>query len=740
MSEAVRTKKQLIGEPAGRRRIANSVKKADPEQLRVPNVLTETEQHLHSIIGGSPIPAFVIGKDHRLIYWNRALEELSKIKASDVIGTSQQWRAFYRTERPCMADLLVDEALGAIPQWYAGKYIKSNLLDEAYEATDFFPELGERGKWLRFTAAVIRNARGQLIGAIETLEDITERKRAEEALRKAHQMLEARVRERTLELAKTNEALQMELGERRRAEEVLKQTRDHLSLILESLPIVSYTRRAADPFEITFVSNTIEEITGYTTHHFLDNPQFWQDHIHPDDRAGVLAELKKRVRKGTHLFVYRFRAADDAYKWFSDYWRLIKLPDNSTNHVVGAWQDITEERQIRQEAELRLQQMIQTHKLTALGEVVAGVAHEINNPISFIAYNIPLLEEMWETIEPVLAGSDVTNPDWDRRGIRSDEISGNMREIIHDFKIASSRISRVIASLKEFARSDESVRKKPIQVTEVIEGALTIVSAQVMKTVSRIDRKLEGNLPLVPGHFQKLEQVVTNLLINAHQAIHPGVKGQVTIRARHIKRLRMILIEIEDNGKGMSKEVLDHIFDPFFTTRRDHGGTGLGLSISYGLVKEHSGSIGVMSRPGLGSRFTIFLPVDGKSRAGLFPSMLCVDPDEGFLKELQANFVDVIGWSFRKGDSPEKIVRYLGEHPEVDILLSEIQLPGMDGWDFLRNVKADFPLLPVILYSVREEALKRGAAGHIQADGLLRKPFHIEQLQNIILDLGRQRL
>ncbi|MBN1614658.1 MAG: PAS domain S-box protein [Deltaproteobacteria bacterium] len=740
MRDEDRKKSQLIEELAELRRIVRHHEKSESEQRWVRNVLSQTEQHLHSIIGGSPIPAFVIGKDHRLIYWNRALEELSKIKAADVIGTSQQWRAFYKTMRPCMADLLVDEALGAIPKWYEGKYIQSNLLDEAYEATDFFPELGNRGKWLRFTAAVIRNAEGQLIGAIETLEDITERKLAEEALLKAHQMLEARVRERTLELAKTNEVLQMELGERQRAEEVLRQTKDHLSLILESLPIVSYTRQASDPFEITFVSNTIEEITGYTTQQFLEYPPFWKDHIHPDDRAGVLAELRKRAGKGTHRFVYRFRSADDAYKWFSDYWRLIKLPDNSTHHIVGAWQDITEERQIRQEAELRLQQMIQTHKLTALGEVVAGVAHEINNPISFIAYNIPLLEEMWDTVEPVLAGSDFTHPDWERRGIRSDEITGNMREIIHDFKIASNRISRVIASLKEFARSDETARKQSIQVTEVIEGALTIVSAQVMKTVSRIDRKLDGNLPLLPGHFQKLEQVITNLLINAHQAIPPNAKGQVTIRARYVKRLRMVLIEIEDNGKGMNKEVLDHLFDPFFTTRRDHGGTGLGLSISYGLVKEHNGSIGVMSRPGLGSRFTLFLPVDDKSQVVLYPSMLCVDPDAGFLKELQANFVDVTGWSFRKGDSPEKIISYLKEHPEVDILLSEVRLPGMDGWDFLRKVKADFPLLPVILYCAEEKALKRSAGVAIEADGLLRKPFHMEQLQNIILDVGRQRL
>jgi signal transduction histidine kinase len=116
------------------------------------------------------------------------LEELSGIKAGEIIGTTEQWRAFYSKERPCMADLLVDQALDAIPQWYLDKYTKSLLIDEAYEATDFFPELGESGRWLRFTAAVIRDSHGDLVGAIETLEDVTERRRAEEELSRVNKL------------------------------------------------------------------------------------------------------------------------------------------------------------------------------------------------------------------------------------------------------------------------------------------------------------------------------------------------------------------------------------------------------------------------------------------------------------------------------------------------------------------------------------------------------------------------
>ena len=137
-------------------------------------------QILRSIIDRSVIPSFIINQDHLVLYWNKALEELSRIPAKEVIGTRQHWKAFYAEDRPCMADLLVDGKIENITDWYKEKFNESKLIDEAFEATDFFPDLGENGKWLRFTAATIRNKKGVIIGAFEAMEDITERKGAEE--------------------------------------------------------------------------------------------------------------------------------------------------------------------------------------------------------------------------------------------------------------------------------------------------------------------------------------------------------------------------------------------------------------------------------------------------------------------------------------------------------------------------------------------------------------------------------
>ena len=558
------------------------------------------------------------------------------------------------------------------------------------------------------------------------MEDITERKAAEEALLKAHEELEARVRERTLELARTNE--------------ILQRTTDQLSLLLESLPIVSYTRNAGGGYEMTFVSHSVTEITGFNPRSFMEQRDFWQEQLHPDDRHRVLKSLREARGEGTHHCQYRFRAADQTYRWFSDFWRLVRMPDAPAPYFVGIWQDVTEEKRIRQENEQRLQQVIQTHKLTALGEVVAGVAHEINNPVSFISYNIPLLEEIWKTLAPVLQGNDAFAKVCAQRGLPQEEIMQNMEAIIHAFKMASSRISRVITGLKEFSRSDERSEKKALQVGEVIQGALVIVGAQVRKTVSVIEQRLASDLPPVRGHFQKLEQVITNLLINAHQAIAPGRKGKIVISTRHLPRLHAVTITIEDTGRGMNREIMDHLFDPFFTTRRDSGGTGLGLSISYGLIREHGGNIGVLSQPQRGSRFTIYLPVEGKTLPPLNPRLLFVDADGSFLEDIQAHFVDADTWLVKSPADGEEILRLLDDTPEVDWVICAADLRHLTGGEVIAAIRKRHPLLYTVIYGQDGKGRRRDREGTTAPSFTMEEHFAMEKLRKMIEETGRQRL
>ncbi len=513
-----------------------------------------------------------------------------------------------------------------------------------------------------------------------------------------------------------------------------------LSMLLESLPVVAYAREARANFELTYVSRSVEEMTGYTPSQFLEDPAFLANCIHEDDRKKFLEELEVSCGHEKFQAEYRFRIADGTYRWLSDTRRTVKGRDGKIKRVVGALQDISEEKKLRQESDYRLQQIIQADKLASLGEVVAGVAHEINNPNSFITYNIPILEETWQIFEPILMEYGSHRPDWRNCNMTMPELCQDMGEIIQAIKIGSDRITKVVENLKEFARADAGADFKSLNVNEVVEKTLVIVGGQLRKSAMDIRVDLSDDLPEIKGNFQKLEQVVANLLVNAAQAIPDREKGSIKIRTKLLEAPGCVLLEVEDNGTGMKTDVLERIFEPFFTRRRNAGGTGLGLSVSYGLVQEHGGKIGVHSRPDIGSRFMVFLPVDGELKIDIRPAILCVDDDVLMLDMLKTLFVEVKKMVFESTSNPESVLAYLEQHPEVDIVLTDLMMPGIDGWDLLQKIKKRFPLISVILYSGHHNLLARPPEGAVLPDCILEKPFEINKLLNIIYTTDRQRL
>lgn len=159
------------------------------ERKLTEEALRESEEKLKAVLQGAPIPQFFIDKNHTVIYWNKAIEEYSGIPAGEIIGTQDHWKAFYTSARPCLSDLILDGNVECIQKWYEGKYRKSKFIENAYEAIDFFPTLGEGGMWLYFTASLILDSNNTIVGALETLEDITDRKMVEEALRESKERL-----------------------------------------------------------------------------------------------------------------------------------------------------------------------------------------------------------------------------------------------------------------------------------------------------------------------------------------------------------------------------------------------------------------------------------------------------------------------------------------------------------------------------------------------------------------------
>lgn len=463
--------------------------------------------------------------------------------------------------------------------------------------------------------------------------------------------------------------------------------------------------------------------------------------IHPDDQKRF-RQYEARLMSGSDpgKVEYRIVRKDNDIRIVQEQGKVFYNDAQEPIRMLGTFRDVTQEKKLRQESEYRLQQIIQADKLASLGEVVAGVAHEINNPNSFITYNIPLLEDTWRIFEPIIEQFSQDNPYWKSGNLAIETLRQDMAEIIQAIKTGSDRINKVVSNLKEFARVDDSTMFKPVSVNQVIEKTMTIVGARVRKSVRRVNIDLAEDLPQVPGHFQKLEQVVANLVLNAANAITDGDSGEVSISTQFVERLQSVVIEVEDNGLGMSKEVIARVFDPFYTTRRDSGGTGLGLSVSYGLIQEHNGIIGVLSQPGVGSKFTVYLSLDPGRKLDLRPTILCVDDDTHILRMLHTFFVSVRKMPVNTLQNSEDVLGYLKTHPEVDIILSDIRMPKVNGWELFREIRQQFPLIRVVLYSGDPESITEKPEDVESPDYLLEKPFDFNDLLSIVKNMGRQRL
>ncbi|MDR3554927.1 MAG: PAS domain S-box protein [Syntrophobacteraceae bacterium] len=529
----------------------------------------------------------------------------------------------------------------------------------------------------------------------------------------------------------------LDITERKRAEEELISEKQKFEQLADNIDLI-FCSVDLHEGEILYVNKAFEKVFGRGIESIGSKPDDWLETIYHEDRLMIEARIK-RVRFASHDNVeFRIIRPDGSLRWLRAKTTPVRDEKGEVYRIAGIAEDITEEKRLRQEAEYRLEQLIQADKLASLGELVAGIAHEINNPNSFISYNLPLLEDTWEMFEPIIRDYSESHPEWRNGRLTLPKLSKDMAGIIHAIQEGSERINRVVGNLKDFARLDESGLKKPVQVNEVVQKTLTIVGAQLRKSLARFDLRLSEDLPLISGHFYKLEQVLANLLLNANHAVLEKEGGIVTLTTRYVERLGCVLIEIEDNGNGMQRDVLDRIFDPFFTTRRTSGGTGLGLSVSHGLVQEHRGRIAVLSRLGLGSRFTVYLPLDESIEVDLKPNIVVVDDDPLVLTFMTKRFT-----RSQEGtetfDDPTKVLQYIEEHPETDIVITDLRMPEFSGWDLLKRIKARFPLLPVIVCS-GDSLLSEKPEDVPEPDYSFLKPVNFTELTGAINSLGRQKL
>ncbi len=241
-------------------------------------------------------------------------------------------------------------------------------------------------------------------------------------------------------------------------------------------------------------------------------------------------------------------------------------------------------------------QLIHSEKMASLGQLVAGISHELNNPISFIYANMQILENYTKEIEELALGNSEISGEFT-------DILNDIKSIIDDNKRGSRAVKEIVQNLKSFSRLDQAEWKKAFPV-EGIESSLKILKPQIDdKIIIKKDLAFNPEINCNPG---QLNQVFVNIIMNAIQALEKGGKLEI----RSFKRNNKLIIKFSDNGPGIDKKVISKIFDPFFTTKDVNKGTGLGLSISYSIIRSHGGALSVESIHGESTTFTIELPLE----------------------------------------------------------------------------------------------------------------------------------
>jgi two-component system, NtrC family, sensor kinase len=554
-------------------------------------------------------------------------------------------------------------------------------------------ELGMRG----YLGAALKSARGDAIGVLAILHneplDMGALDRA---------LLEAFAARAGAEL------------ERIRAQEELERTRDFLRNTLDAVPDPLFVADRAHRWVAVnrafcgFMGKRPEQLLGGSYHDFLPAHEadvFWRQ----DEQvftSGQPTENEENLTGGagiTRTLVTK---------------KAVFTETSGQPFLVATIRDITDRKRL--EAQLRL-----TDRMASVGTLAAGVAHEINNPLAYVCSNLAYLGRELE--QPALPP----------------EALPELREVVAETEEGIGRVRAIVQDLKTFARSDEN-RFGPVDLHQVIEGALRLVRNELQYR-ARLERALEP-VPPMRGNEGRLGQVVVNLLVNAIQAFpQHDLKHNLLRVSTRPEGAERVVVEVEDNGPGMSKEVLERIFDPFFTTKPVGVGTGLGLAICHSIVQSMDGQIEVQSTPGRGSRFRLTFPVYKKEPeqtqaaaaeraepAGPRRRLLLIDDEPAVGTSVRRLLQDV--HEVHAVQDAREALHLLQRGERYDAILCDMVMPGMSGVDFLRELEQREPSL------ARRTGLMSGGAFSMQAkefistraSELLEKPFEPERLRTFV--------
>ncbi|MEW5947520.1 MAG: ATP-binding protein, partial [bacterium] len=504
----------------------------------------------------------------------------------------------------------------------------------------------------------------------------------------------------------------------RKAEAALRESEERFRRLAENAPDIII--RAVPGCGVEYVNPAIEKITGYSPGEITGRWGFLASRIHPGDRACIIENLQEPGCRDAERkpVQFRFIAKEGREVWMEALFIPVVNEADKVIAVECIARDVTERKRAEKEREEMQRLLMQSEKLSALGELISGVAHELNNPLSAVLGFSQLL--LLEKDKP------------------KEELAADLRKIVDN----AERCRRIVRNLLIFARRHRP-EKTVVDVIGIIEDVVALREYQLRVediAVLRTYPEKRAGINLFADRHQ-LHQVLLNLINNAEYSVkETGKPGAIIISVE--RENGEVLIVVEDTGAGIRKEDITRVFDPFYTTKAPGVGTGLGLSVSYGIIREHGGTIWAESEYGHGAAFYIRLPVSYKKTAGRKAppaktpakgkrsgGRILVIDDERSVLSVMERVLKRAGYDVECADNGEKAIALLKEK-SYDLVVSDMRMPEVSGEEIYVFLKENRPdMLGRIIFTtgdtVSETTREFFAESGVK---FLEKPFGVELL------------
>ncbi len=514
-------------------------------------------------------------------------------------------------------------------------------------------------------------------------------------------------------------------ADRRRVESALHDSEQRFRELAENIDEVFWI---VDPGtnRVVYVNRAFEHIWARGIEDVYADPQLWADSLHPDDRDRVVRAFAEQAARGTYDVTYRIRRPDGMVRWIHD--RGLPLRDAAGHmyRIIGTARDVTERQNLED-------QLRQSQKMEAVGQLAGGIAHDFNNILAAIMMETDLASE-------------------------GGGVAPEVQHMITEVRAAADRAAALTRQLLAFSRR-QVLQPRDLDLNDAVRSVAKMLRRIVGEDVE-VELQLHDRPLMVRADPGMLDQVLMNLVVNARDAMATGGRlrietGFATVRdagdagPAPLAPGRYARLTVSDTGRGIPPEMLPRIFEPFFTTKEAGQGTGLGLATVFGIVKQHGGAIDAESRVGEGTSFRILLPALDAAAAGSAAPAAADAPrggtetillveDEAMVRALTRTALQRAGYTVLEATDGVDALRVWGEHRgAIGLLFTDLVMPGgVSGLEIAERMRADEPSLRVLYTSGYSADIAGREPPLVDGENFIGKPYRLGKL----LELVRRRI